>query len=80
VYSIFVHSEGAARAYFWSQSPPAATTGRAMPWWQGPTYHSSDKFNYIVYSHQPTECLVPRQQSWKNHTPHPQVHGLQVLL
>lgn len=30
--SVFVHSEGATRAYTWSHTPPPATTRRAMPW------------------------------------------------
>jgi len=32
-----------------------------------------DKFNFIIYSHQPIECLIPRQQSGQSRgrTTHP---------
>ena len=66
----------------WSQSPPAATTGRAMSWWQGPTYHSLDKFGFIIYSHQPIECLIPRKESgqsrWKTIQPHTLFTGSRI--
>jgi hypothetical protein len=28
-------------ASVWDAVPPSATWGRAMPWWQGPTYHQT---------------------------------------
>ena len=45
-----------------------------MPWWQRPTYHNLDKFTFIIYSHQPIKCLLPRQQSGQSRERTTQLH------
>jgi hypothetical protein len=51
----------AATLHIWRPSPPSATWGRAMPWWQGTHLRFPLQYNFLV-----SRPILKQQLRWKH--------------